>query len=62
MPKWNGGACPVHPDTVVRFMIRACENGGYRPYGYPTAPAGKLRWSHDGGPGDIVFYKVEDGR
>lgn len=60
MPRWSGGPCPIDPGVIVRFMIRAGSGSRYSPY--PTAPAGKLRWSHDGGPGDIVFYKVEDGR
>lgn len=59
MPHWTGGECPVDSDMTVRFMIRASADRSSRYSPYPTAPAGKLRWSHDGGPGDLVFYKTE---
>ena len=51
--EWNGGAMPVSPTTECVFTLRM---------GAITAPytAEKFRWSHRGGPGDIVRYAVAD--
>ena len=48
---WNGGECPVHPETVVQVWLRMgttsdrqCANG------FP--------WSHLSSSGDIVCFQV----
>jgi hypothetical protein len=48
---WNGGECPVHPETVVRYWLR-CG----RTFDENTAYA--LRWSHQESAGDIVAFQV----
>lgn len=48
--KWNGGECPVHPDTVVEYEMKAgmgCKIG-----------AGWLYWDHKKRSGDIIAYKI----
>lgn len=48
---WNGGECPVHPETVVRFWT---NSGGVDP-----VEAKCLRWRHtDEGLGDIIAFQV----
>ena len=47
---WNGGDCPVHPETVVKFWT----DGG----SYGKCRAGKLRWKHKELAGDIIAFHV----
>lgn len=49
---WNGGDCPVHPNTVVHVWLRSAECG--------LAPAGELRWEHcsDSKILDIIAFQV----
>ena len=47
---WNGGDCPVHPETVVEYWTRdrgACH-----------CNAGDLDWSHCGKGFDIIAFRV----
>ena len=46
---WNGGDCPVHPESVVEFWMR---NGGVR-----NAVAGDLSWRHVG-IAEIIAFRV----
>jgi hypothetical protein len=48
---WNGGDCPVHPETVVRYWLRSG-----RTFDENTAHA--LRWCHNESAGDIVAFQV----
>ena len=48
---WNGGPCPVHPKTVVRYWLR---RGGIS-----QAVAERLRWSvSESRSCDIIAFKV----
>lgn len=55
--EWNGGECLVGDKEKVRILFRdekiseSPEDGGN---------AGYLQWWHDGGPGDIVAYRLVD--
>jgi hypothetical protein len=49
---WNGGECPVHPESVVKVWRR---NGGYIS---STFLARELYWGHDGAKGDIIAFQV----
>ena len=49
--KWNGGDCPVLPDTSVEVKLRC---GVIK----QAAPAKSYRWRHDGDGVDIVEYRV----
>lgn len=49
---WYGGACPVHPTTLVDYKMR-CSPTDVR-----SALAGKLVWSHNIGRGSITSYRV----
>ena len=49
---WNGGECPVHPETEVNVWFRgqSCQS---------TLKATYLEWEHDGNStGDIVCFQV----
>ena len=48
---WNGGECPVHPETVVKTWRRlgGCE---------PNLPAKKMEWGHLKHCGDIIAFQV----
>ena len=48
---WNGGECPVPPDTSVEVKFRC---GIIK----QAAPAKHYRWSHDGDGLDIVGYCI----
>ena len=54
--EWRGGVCPVDPGAEVRVRLR----GGRLDTGPAGVAGGALprRWSHIGGYGDIVAYKV----
>ena len=49
---WNGGDCPVHPNTVVHCWLRSASAG--------IAKAGELEWKHrsDINMLDIVAFQV----
>lgn len=48
--EWNGGDCPVWPLTTVFVTFR---NGSTS-----QKAAKNYFWSHNGGGGDIVSYRV----
>lgn len=47
---WNGGECPVHPETEVEVIYR-----GRSP---EVGPAGHEDWTHDDHPGDIIAFNI----
>ena len=48
---WNGGECPVHPETVVEVWFRGQS--------YQSAlKATYLEWEHDNSTGDIITFQV----
>lgn len=47
---WNGGDCPVHPETVVEYWMRR--------HGASECNAGGLLWGHSKSPGDIIAFRV----
>jgi hypothetical protein len=49
--EWNGGACPVPPDTAVEIRFR----DGFT---HRSNAACNWKWSHYGGFSDIVAYRV----
>lgn len=51
---WNGGECPVHPESVVEVRVWLA---GYGADG-ATNNAGMWRWRHNGGMGDIIAFRV----
>jgi len=48
---WQGGKCPVDPDTIVQVRLSGKD-------GYFIRRAGDLRWCHTNFSGDIVAYHV----
>ena len=48
---WNGGECPVHPETVVKFWMR---DG----YSVPEGIGKSLRWSALSASSDIIAFQV----
>ena len=55
---WNGGKCPVDPDTRVQIQT-ATETRFYaeKSKNYSIAKAGGVRWSWDNVPNDIIAYR-----
>ena len=53
---WNGGECPVSPDTKVQPQFRYQS----RPYAEENreTPAGYLTWEHTHRHYDIIAYRV----
>lgn len=52
--EWKGGACPVDDDTKVWLKFRG---GGVD----CTGPlARRFYWCHDGGPSDIIAYRLAE--
>jgi hypothetical protein len=47
---WNGGECPVHPDTQVEVIYR-----GRSP---EIGPAGLEDWAHDDHSSDIIAFSI----
>ncbi len=50
---WNGGECPVHPETAVKFWMREdllCLNN--------KALAKELTWKHVDEVQDIIAFQV----
>lgn len=59
---WNGGECPVDPETRVFYQLRA-ENISTikrhaRDYPESHSYAANFRWTHEDSVSDIVAYKV----
>lgn len=50
---WNGGECPVSPDTLVRVELRCGVRSA------PTSP-GMFQWGNGNQGGDIIAYQVAD--
>jgi len=50
---WNGGECPVHPETVVKFWMR--ED---RIHLDNKALAKELTWKHEDEDWDIIAFQV----
>ena len=52
--KWEGGECPVAPETLVsvRYRHSLCDAGGV---------ARNFHWRQFGGPNDIVAYRIVKG-
>lgn len=47
---WNGGDCPVHPETEVEYWLRD---------GVPeTIKAEGLWWSHEDAGSDVIAFRV----
>jgi hypothetical protein len=47
---WNGGECPVHPETVVRVWFRSGPEQEKKALSY--------RWTHGMKFGDIIAFQV----
>lgn len=47
---WNGGECPVHPETVVKTWHREGIAASDR--------AGQYRWKHEDEDWDIIAFQV----
>ena len=47
---WNGGECPVHPETVVEVWFRRKDSDIWQ--------AGGLGWEHTGEYDDIIAFKA----
>jgi len=47
---WNGGDCPVHPESKVEYWVRAGVTG--------TRVAGNLFWENDGEAHNIIAFRV----
>lgn len=46
---WNGGDCPVHPETMVKYWMR---KGG------SECVARCINWNHNKTKGDIIAFRV----
>lgn len=55
--EWNGGSCPVAPETKVYWQRRIEADDPVERVERERRPAGELRWFHHGGPTDIIAYK-----
>jgi hypothetical protein len=49
---WNGGVCPVHPETEVKYWLRNMS------IATETYRASGLRWTHRDESGDIIAFQV----
>ncbi len=49
---WNGGDCPVHPETEVKYWLRNMS------IATETYRASGLRWTHRDESGDIIAFQV----
>lgn len=47
---WNGGDCPVHPETVVEYWLRR--------HGASECMAKYVNWNHNKNSGDIIAFRV----
>lgn len=54
MYPWNGGECPIHPETEVKYWMRLGNREGY------TGTAKNLRWNNSRYcfTNDIVAFKI----
>lgn len=58
---WNGGECPIPQGYTGRVETRYVGDTGDEDYEHMTsAQARELRWSHTGGLGDILAYRLLD--
>ena len=48
---WNGGDCPVHSETVVKYWMRDGKSVNER-------QAKNIRWGHIESHGDIIAFQV----
>jgi hypothetical protein len=48
--KWDGGECPVAPETMVEAIIKAGTKA--------TIPAGDWNWGRNNSNGNIIAYRV----
>ena len=55
---WNGGDCPVHPETVVKFWVDGVVKFWVDGKVDGECRAGKLRWKHNETAGDIIAFRV----
>lgn len=56
--KWNGGECPVHPETIVRVQFRN-ETRDYADRPWSDEKASEWRWSHrKGSLTNIIAYRI----
>lgn len=53
--EWHGGKCPVDSDAIVEVKRR-----WHNPHKYNNDRAGDFSWSHTGGRGDIIAYRLHD--
>lgn len=51
---WNGGECPVHPETRVELRFFGRETNKFE----TDAPADEFRWDHMGTDGDIIAFRI----
>lgn len=58
--EWNGGECPVDPETLVlvRFRPHPWEGKPIELKVRQAASAGGFVWQHHGSSGDIVAYRI----
>jgi len=57
--EWDGGDCPVSSETVVDYVMREIGIDYTKAESHLSwASAGKLRWSHGDGAGDIITYRI----
>ena len=54
---WNGGECPVHPETEVVVQLACDTRIDVEESGYAYR-AEILRWTSIGGGGDIIAFRV----
>jgi hypothetical protein len=52
---WHGGECPVDSDAIVEVKRR-----WHNPHKYNNDRAGDFSWSHTGGRGDIIAYRLHN--
>lgn len=60
---WNGGECPVHPETVVEVVLRdeTNTNRKYDDFSSPTAKAGRVShecWENREGFRQVIAFRV----
>ena len=54
---WNGGDCPVSPDTIVQAQFRRRTRNESEDYS-PNMAAGKQTWGWCGSDHDIIAYRI----
>jgi hypothetical protein len=52
---WNGGECPVHPDSVVRVRM---DGSSFPDCGNKVTKAGTLCWADDLDDDTIIAFRV----